>query len=375
MTRRPLRILVAGMLADDAGQGGASWALLHWVLGLAQLGHDVVVVDPLSSGDADATTSRYFAALCAEHDLCGRAALLRRQGPPIGMATDDLRMFIHRADLVCNVSGRLRDPELFAHVPLRLYVDVDPAFTQLWHSQGVDMGLEHHTHHVTVGTAITNRRSRVPSHGFDWHVMLPPVVLDEWPVTPPPDAPVLTSVANWRSYGCIEHVGVRYGQKAHSFRELLPIATRSPVPVAIALSIHAGDYADRIALVDAGWTLVDPWIAAGDTQRYRAFVQRSWAELGVAKSGYVAGRTGWFSDRSACYLATGRPVVAQDTSIDGALPTDAGLLTFTDADEAIERIHELRRDYARHARGARQLAETHLDARRVLGDLVQWVCS
>jgi hypothetical protein len=369
------RILVAGMLAGDAGQGGASWALLQWVLGLEQLGHDVVVIDPLPDENVEGTTIDYFSALCARHGLAGRAALLPGSGPPIGMHSDDLRVFAAHAEMVFNVSGRLRDDELLARVPLRVYVDVDPGFTQLWHAHGIDMGLPQHTHHLTVGTALPGARSCVPELGLDWRVVLPPVVLDQWPRTPPPREPVLTSVANWRSYGSVEYQGVRFGQKAHSFRELLPLGSWSPVPIAVALSIHAGDYADRAALAAAGWNLVDPSDAAGDTERYREFVRASWAELGVAKAGYVVGRTGWFSDRSACYLSTGRPVIAQDTGIDGALPTGVGLLTFTTVEEAVERIQQLEREYERHASVARCIAEEHLDSRRVLADVIGWVTS
>jgi hypothetical protein len=199
------------------------------------------------------------------------------------------------------------------------------------------------------------------------------VLLDAWSFEPPPAERVLTSVANWRSYGTIVHEGVRYGQKAHSFRALLSLGARSPVPISIALAIDSGDERDRCALVRAGWRLADPVCAAGDTIRYRQFVQASWAELGVAKEGYVVGQTGWFSDRSACYLATGRPVVAQDTGLVDVLPTGRGLLTFRTTDEAIERVHELTTDYSKHAVEARGIAEQHLDARRVLADVIGWL--
>jgi hypothetical protein len=366
------RILVAGMLAGDPGQGGASWALLQWVLGLQRLGHRVVVIDPIGEDPAPNATVEYFERLCRRHGLTGRAALLPASGAPIGMDSDALRDFVRRADILCNVSGRLRDAELVKHVPLRLYVDVDPGFTQLWHASGVDMGLARHTHHLTAGTALGTSRACVPSLDIDWRPFLPPVVLDQWPRRPPPAARVLTSVANWRSYGSIEHGGLRFGQKAHSYRALLPLASLSKVPIAIALSIHDGDHADRAALAHAGWNLVDPSTEAGDTERYRAFVQASWAELGVAKSGYVVGKTGWLSDRSACYLATGRPVIAQDTGFTDAIPAHSGMLAYATVDEAVDHVNRLEREYDHHAHAARRVAEDHLDARRVLGEVMRW---
>jgi hypothetical protein len=156
-------------------------------------------------------------------------------------------------------------------------------------------------------------------------------------------------------------------------RPLFDLPHRVRPRLALALAIAAGETSDVDALERGGWGLVDPTLAAGTPSRYRRFIQRSRAEISIPKSGYVVSRCGWFSDRSACYLASGRPVVAQDTGLNGALPTGRGLVLFRDLDEATAAIEQVEGDYAMHAVAARELAVEHLDADLVLGRLLERV--
>ena len=336
-----MRILLAGMLAADPHQGGATWAVVQYALGLRRLGHEVDVVDPRVAGPE---AERYLAEVVAEFGLSTAA---------------------DRYDVLLNVSGMLRG-EALGSIPIRVYLDLDPVFNQLWHAQGIDVGLAGHTHHVSVGL-------RLPRTGHEWIHTLPPVVLERWPVAGRIERDALTTVANWRSYGTLEHEGVRYGQKAHSFRGLIDLPSRTGERVAVALGIHPGDAADAEALRAHGWELLDARAVAGTTASYARFVRGSRAELGIAKEGYVVGRCGWFSDRSACYLASGRPVVAQDTGFGEALPVGAGLFAFSDADGARAALESIRADYGRHARAARAIAEEHLDSDIVLTRLLRAV--
>jgi aminoglycoside phosphotransferase len=339
-----VRILVAGMVAGDPHQGGATWAVLQYVLGLEQLGHEVWLVDPAEpSNEIEA----YFAAL----DVGPRASLGRYDGPV--------------PDVLVNISGMLRDERVLGRTPIRVYLDLDPVFNQLWHAQGVHAGLEGHTHYVTVGR-------HVPPTGHDWIDTLPPVVLERWPVAERIETDAFTTVGNFRAYGSIEHEGVRYGQKAHSLRPLLELPRLSDERFALALDIHP-DEPDLAVLREHGWELLDPRRVAGTPPGYAAFVRGSKAELGIAKEGYVVSASGWFGDRSAAYLASGRPVVAQDTGFGERLPTGAGLFAFRDTDGVLAAIEALRFDYARHARAARAIAEEHLDSRRVLTRLLREV--
>ena len=230
---------------------------------------------------------------------------------------------------------------------MRAYLDLDPVFTQLWNeSDGVDMRFDAHTDFVTVSDSVGSPGGPIPGCGRTWMPTLPPVVLEEWPVAAETGSRAATTVGHWRSYGSIHHGGVHYGQKAHSLRSVIELPRRAPGRLALALAIHPDERADLEALEANGWELADPAEVAGDPDAYRRFVQGSWAELAVTKSGYVAADSGWFSDRSACYLASGRPVIAQDTGFGRRLPAGEGLLAFSDADDVVAAIEALDADYA-----------------------------
>jgi hypothetical protein len=366
-----LRILLGAMVASVPGHGGATWAALQYALGLRALGHDVLLVDEVRGpGDPDAR-ARCLAALSADFGLDGRAALLTGAGTALGVAYADVAAFAASADLLVNLAGTVRDPDVAGAVPRRLLVDLDPAFTQLWHAQGIDVGLAAHDRFASVGLRLHAPECAVPDGGVRWAPTLPPVVLDRWP--PVAEAPTegVTAIANWRSYGTIEHGGVRYGQKAHSARGLLDVPQLAGEPVRFALLIDPAEARDIEALHAHGWELVD---AAGETRdpaAYARFVRASAAELGIAKEGYVVSRCGWFSDRSVCYLACGRPVVAQRTGWEHELPEGEGLLGFDTAAEAADALRAVRAEPARHAAAARALAEERFDARRVLPALLE----
>ena len=371
-------ILVSGMIAGIPGQGGASWAVLQYVLGLLRLGHDVYFVEEIESSGPqglplDHTASwSYLQSLAGRFGITDRVALLARGSrETAGLEYADLLAIAKRSRLLLNLSGTLTDPDLLQAIPLRLYVDLDPAFTQIWHSQGIDMGLSLHTHFATVGLSVGNSDCAIPTCGVDWQTTLPPVVLDEWPqISTPPGRDAWTTISHWRGYGTLDWEGRRLGQKAHAFRRLFALPERSGDRFEIALAIDPEEVDDLRSLSSHGWSLTDPSQVAGDPQDYRRFVGESAGEIGIAKEGYVVSSSGWFSDRSACYLASGRPVVAQDTGLSEYLPTGSGLLSFESVDEAAWCVTHVRESYARHSRAARAFAEAHLDARTVLPPLL-----
>jgi hypothetical protein len=360
--------------------GGATWAVLQYLLGFARLGHEVTFMEELKPTEAPLERSpgaRYMRDVAVRFGLAGRWALLEAgTRDTAGLPYERLRAAAREADLLINISGILAEEELTGSVPVRVYLDLDPAFNQLWHASGIDMRFGGHTHFATVGQAIGTPECPVPSCGLDWIPTLPPVVLEHWPRRHEdrgPGAGAFTTVGNWRGYGSVEHQGQHYGQKAHSMRELMSIPTRTDAILRPALDVHPGETPDLEALDRNGWQLLDPTTVAHDPDSYRDFVGGSMAELGVAKSGYVLSRCGWFSDRSACYLASGRPVLAQDTAFPRFLPTGEGLLSFTGTDDAVAGIEEIRSGYARHANAARALAEAHLDSDVVLTRLLERV--
>jgi hypothetical protein len=365
-----MRILVSGMLAGDPGQGGASWAVLQYVLGFQRLGHDVWFVEPV--GNMSERVTRYFRAVSSKYRLGGCAALLNPStGETYGVARDGLEEACRGADIHLNIAGMLQDEGLIDRIPVRVYVDLDPAFTQLWASQGIDMRLDGHSHFVTVGLAVGTSDCAVPTLGRAWLTMLPPVVLEHWRLAGAIRFDGFTTVGNWRSYGAIDHGGVRYGVRAHSVRQLLDLPARTREPIMPALAIHPDEVEDLGALAANGWHLLSAEQVASTPARYHDFVQGSKAELGVAKEGYVLSRCGWFSDRSACYLASGRPVLLEETGFSAFLPTHAGLLAYSSTADAALGIEDICSDYGRHRHAARTLAEEWLDSDVVLGRLLE----
>lgn len=381
MTPQKQTILFSGMIAAVPHQGGATWAVLQYLLGLQRLGHEVCFIEPLQEAalrpkNADLAASqnaKYFREVVSAFGLEKNSSLLLAGTQrTVGLPYKDLRRIARRADVVINISGMLVDAALIEPIPRRVYLDLDPAFVQLWHEVSkIDMRLDGHTHFVTVGQAIGRSGCNVPTCGRDWIPTLPPVVLDEWPARENVTRDAFTTIANWRGYGSIEYEGKHYGQKAHSLRPFFSLPTRTSEKFELALSIHPDEENDLAALKENGWQLIDPAKIAATPASYRAFVQGSKAEFGIAKSGYVVSRCGWFSDRSACYLASGCPVVAQETGFSDFLPTGEGLHAFTTIDDALANIEALTRDYKKESCDARALAGEYFDSDKVLSRLLE----
>ena len=378
-----MRIFVSGMIAADPGQGGAAWAVLRSVLGFRELGHEVFLVEPIAPRSiqpeaaplAASVNARYFQDVVSRFRLERAAALLRQDSrETVGLPFVELRRAAADADLLINISGMLRDPELRERIPRRVYLDLDPAFNQLWHAaEGIDVGLDGHTHYVTVGNRIGQADCDVPTCGRTWITTLQPILLSEWTVSRGDAAAPWTTVGNWRGYGSIHYQGRHFGQKAHSLRRFIAVPRRTNERFLLALAIHPAETDDLAALKENRWGLVDPAAVAATPDDYRAFIHASKGEFGIAKSGYVVSRSGWFSDRSVCYLASGRPVLAQDTGLAGVIPTGCGLMTFSTEDEAVAGIEAISRNYDRHAKAARELAEACFDSNAVLNRLLNEV--
>lgn len=378
-----MKIVVSGMFAKVPGQGGLVWVMLQYVLGLRLLGHDVLLIEPVDDSDlcpegvplAGSANAASFENVVRRFGLVGSAALLhsgRRE--TVGVTYAAARRHARDSDLLINVAGGLTDPDLVGSIPRRVYLDLDPGFTQLWQAvEGIDMRFAGHTHFATVGLGIGGDDCPVPTCGLDWIPTCQPVVLARWPIAGRVERNALTTVANWRGYGSIEAGGVFYGQKAHSVRRLIDLPRRTGARFELALAIDPGEPEDLAALALHGWELVDPRVVASSAFGYHRFVQGSWAEFGVAKSGYVESRSGWFSDRSVCYLASGRPVLAQDTGFGDVLPTGEGLFAFSDGDGVGAALETLRRDYDRQRRAARRIAEEHFASHVVLPRLLEAV--
>jgi len=322
-------IAVAGSIAQRPRRPGHAWALLAYALGFRELGYEVLFLDRLDrGGDAG-----WLATAMAAAGLEGRYALLGAGGASIGLPRRDVVRELERAELLLNVNGFLADPELLAAPPRLVYLDIDPGFGQIWADQGLADTFAGHDDFVTVGTNLGGPGCTVPTLGVEWIPTLPPVPLEHWPAVG--GGCGFTSVGSWRGpFGPLEHGGKKLGLRVHELRRFAELPRRSDWPFELALDIDPADAADRELLERGGWRLRDPVRELGDFDSYAGYLRGSAAEIAIAKQLYVATRGGWFSDRSAAYLASGKPVLAQDTGFGAALPTGAGLLSFDDPDGA-----------------------------------------
>jgi len=373
-------VAVAAALAQRPFVGGHTWFVLQYLLGLRALGWDIVLIDRLELEMChDARGARcdpersvnvdYVAHVMSSFGLDDAWTVLVPGGESIGMPRPDVERRIEESAVLLNVMGYLDDAELLGRAPLRAFLDIDPGFGQMWTSLGLHDLFVGHDRFVTVGLNVGRPGCTVPDCGLDWVATLPPVALDHWPVADGGEA--FTTVASWRGpFGPVEYGGRTYGLRVHEFRRFIDLPHATGAPFAIALDIDSTDGADIDRLGDSGWTLLDPRNEARDPTAYRGFIQRSGAELTVAKNMYVDTRSGWFSDRSACYLASGKPVLAQDTGFASALPAGEGLLAFETFEDAVAGVEEIAADRARHGRVAREIAEEHLASDRVLGRLL-----
>lgn len=379
----PKRVMVAGAIAHHPlGGAGYAWAFLQYVLGFRQLGLETYYVEHIESKNCIDTQGKptsftnsvnlaFFRAVMERFSLADRSALLEWDGAGCaGLAREDVERLARDTDLFINISGRFHLTPVLAAARHRIYLDLDPGFAQIWQQQyGVDMNLRGHDVYATVGLNLGAPDCPLPTCGIEWHATLPPVVLSEW-VTSLPPGERYTTVADWRGYNPVEWQGVWYKQKAAEFSRIVELPHRVAAPLELCLAIHPNE-PDLSTLATNGWHLSAPRQHCSTPDTYRAYIRASRGEFTAVKHGYAAGHTGWFSDRSACYLAAGRPVIVQDTGIGAHIPTGLGLLTFTDLDSAAGALDRVERDYARHAAAAVAFARDHLDSDHVLPRLLE----
>lgn len=375
-------IVVAGTLARKPGRGGHAWVMLQYLLGLRRLGYEVLFVDqidaqccrdrqgrPCSVGESE--NLRYLRSVMAEFGLLESYTLIGGEGRSLaGVSLPEALSRTRRSLLLLNFMGFLRHPGILEAARRLVFFDIDPGFGQIWRQLGLADVFAGHERFVTIGERIGEANCPIPTCGFDWLKTPQPVVLERWPACRRP-ASQISCVATWRgAFAPLEYAGKRYGLRAHEFRRFFSLPRRCPVPFVLALDIDEADRPDLEALNDNGWLLASPLKVANTPGDYQRFIQGSMAEFGVAKNLYVETRCGWLSDRTLCYLASGRPAVVQDTGLEGLYPSGRGLLLFRDLEGAVSAVEELRDNYAAHARAARELAVERFDSDKVLGRLL-----
>ena len=393
MTRstQRLKIIVAGMAAQYP-VGGVAWDYLQYAIGLARLGHDVVYhedtwcwpYEPLlrTMTDDPSHSASYLGDFFARYapELAGRWHYLHLHETSCGMSREDFDDFARSAELFINVSGGNFFPDTLSPSCLKLFIDTDPGYNQIilserpsW-SENVERwcaGVHAHDRHFTYAENYGRPGCTMPSAGIAWKKTRMPVVPELWPANPDrvkPGSPWST-VMTWNVFkGKLEYRGVEYRGKAEEFPKIADLPRRFGRPFRIAVG---GTEAPLGDLAAQGWAVEDGPAATLSPQDYQDYIAASRGEISVAKNVYVALKTGWFSTRSACYLAASRPVVVQDTGFSRILPTGRGLHAFSTADEAAAAIKAVEADYENEMRAARDISIAHFDARQVLSRLIE----
>jgi hypothetical protein len=394
---------VTGLIAQHPDLPGVTWDYVQYPVGLARLGHDVYYVEDSGEWPYRYDGSRGEAALAenCQANLQHLSSVMARYGLAerwayrfpktkewFGLGERQRSAVISSADLVLNVSGTIARPQKYRAAKRMAYIDSDPVFTQAKLALGqrkINARVLAHDVHFSFG----EKHSRsVPETPYRWLPTRQPIVLSEW--RPRSGRRVtFTTVMNLASYQPVQYKGQIFGQKDIQLRRYLDLPRRikpTCLEIAIGRDQHrewqsAADQqpssstagADNLVqqLDGAGFRLVDARAVCPDLDTYRIYIENSFGEWSVAKHGYVVGQPGWFSCRSACYLAAGKPVVVENTGFDAILPTGEALLTFGTVEEATGAIEAVRTNYARHAAAARDLATSYFDSDKVLAELIE----
>ena len=356
-------------------RGGQTMLGLQWLHGLERLGHEVLFLDLVRSDfqERRETVSCAFDEVIQKWWHAELTSLMVRStfDSLYGLDAAAVARFAEEsAALIAIGVPAYREPfPLTTKGSTAHLIDQDPAYTQSWvtTSDPLDIFGEHDLY-FTVGGNIGSPRCSVPTFGIEWRSICSPTVLDWW--WPPQEITNdrFTTVADWYTQGYIAFEGHVLGPKVEEFRKFLELPRLTGEEMELVLTINPDD-PDIQKLTSLGWRIRHP-----DTVRtpemYRDYVRSSRGEFTCAKGGYAGTRCGWFSDRSECYLAAGRPVILQATGFEDFLPTGKGLFAFTNMDEAVEAIHAVRVDYPLHSAAARQIALEHFDSGRILRRLL-----
>jgi hypothetical protein len=373
-----MKILFAGIIARYPF-GGVTWCSLMYMLGLRALGHEVLYIedtgeciyDPEQNTRSEDPSygTRYIHNALEPFGFGDRWTFVNFDGSYHGVGRDAVRAFCADAELFINLSGGSwfwRDE--YRAIPRRIFIDSDPVFTQLALAKGdawyVDF-FRGFDHLFTFGANIGTPASAVPDGGFRWHHTWQPVVTELWRAADPPADDRFTTVMTWK----IESFTDVDGNKDKEFVKFIDLPSRTPHRFRLAVN------GPQTLLRQYGWETVDAMGVSRSLWDYRSFIQGSRGEFGVAKHAYVANRSGWFSDRTECYLAAGRPVIVQDTGWSAHLPAGVGLLPFSTPEEALAALDQVSADWATHARAAAAIAQEHFDSSRVLPPLLDRACA
>ena len=373
-----MRIVVLGYIVRSP-LGGLVWHHLQYVLGLKQMGHDVLFMEDSDdfagcyNPQANEVTTNPMYGLRFIDDIFNRFDLASgwtyfdaHTGKWYGLGEQKVLAFCDSADLLINVSAvnPLRDWCL--KIPKRIFIDTDPAFTQVKNlTDDKAMSLaKAHTHFYSFAENIGKPFCTIPDDGFNWQPTRQPVFLPAWKIDAANKSAKWTTIMQWDSYKEQLYNGARYGMKSLSFGEFIKVPGLIPGEQ-FELAIGSAT-APKIELENYGWHIISSLIVTQTAAAYQEYISLSKAEWSVAKHGYVATKSGWFSERSTCYLATGKPVLVQDTGFTENIQTGKGIFTFSSIEDIVENVNRIITDYDIHCVNARKMIGEYFDAEKVL---------
>jgi len=367
---------------------GVIWQHVHYVVGLQRLGHDVYYIEdsarlPYNPETFEVNDEFDYAAkvldrLAGEFDFKNRWAFCARylkNNPTAGLPLKTIRQLYRDADAILNICGTQEFNDDLLKSDRIIYVESDPGVEQIKIDQGVKSTIDYLSRHhalFTFGENVGTKKFPVPRHGFKWHATRQPIVTHLWKTNRVPKrAAVFTSIANWSTSGLkdITWRGRKYlWSKSREFLRFATAPKRAGETFELATNIQ--NLCAREKFERNGWRLVSPLQMSIDYWHYRDYIQQSKGEFTAAKDQYVRLNTGWFSDRSACYLAAGRPVITQETGFTKNYGGDAGLLAFRSLGEIADAVKKINSDYPKHSGAARQIAREIFEAEKVLKSLL-----
>jgi len=382
---RPLKIVVGGY-AVSFPLGGQVWMLMHYLRGLMRLGHEVIFIEDTAewalpfdpNTGAPSQNSRHGREVIGrafDHiGLSGRWAYNSIfENRLYGMERQDLERFCSQADLFLNVSGVIPLRDIYLKAKVRAVIDTDPVFTQ--HKIAGDGWtrdyFRQHDLVFTYGCNIPSRVTGLPLSGIEYIPTVMPVVLDMWPILDTPGHG-FTSIGTWdaKDRDIIIDGRKLSWRKCEKYERLIDLPGLLPgVTLDLTMSGMKPDEVKRFA--NHGWSVKDALVLSKDIWTYRDYIQNSTGEFSVAKEQNIKLKSGWFSDRSATYLASGRPVIVEDTGFGDYLPVGCGLVPFEGPDNAITAIETVLADYPKHRRAARRIAEDHFESAKVLTGILK----
>lgn len=383
-----MKIVFAGIIGRYPW-GGVTWCSLTYLLGLRRLGHEVYYLEDTCECNFDPDINayatepgyalRYINESLEPFGFGKNWCYIDYNNNHHGMSRQACNDVCASADMLIVLSGGVwnwRDE--YVKIPKKLYIDTDPGFTQLSLAKAINESgtksdskwyaefFRQYDYHFTFGGNINGSDCNLPNTGFNWIPTTQPVSLEHWAVPPPlPSRMTWTTVMTWKMESYTD-VG---GNKDQEFQKVLDLANRCKAAGGPEFEIAVNG--DDNILADNGWRCTDAQSASRDLWRYHNYLSSSRGEFSVAKTTYVSTRCGWFSDRTACYLAAGKPAVVQETGQSKWLPTGNGLLIWSTPDEAYEHLIRVEKDYDHHAKAAVAIAAEYLESTRVISDLLR----